>query len=112
MNGAAPAHAWDLHGSRLAVAGWKNEDPDRRLGLPGLRGGERRGAGWLGSPLAATCHPPRVRVQPCDPNPHPLTHRAQGFTKLGGNAIYLGPDTIDIGKREPTKDVARVLSRS
>ena len=35
----------------------------------------------------------------------------QGFFRLGGHAIYLGPDTIDIGKREATKDVARVLSR-
>lgn len=34
-----------------------------------------------------------------------------GFTKLGGNAVYLGPDTIQLGKREPTKDIARVLSR-
>lgn len=42
----------------------------------------------------------------------PCAHCTQGFTKLGGSAIYLGPDTIDIGKREPTKDVARVLSRS
>lgn len=34
-----------------------------------------------------------------------------GFTKLGGNAVYLGPDTIQFGKREPTKDIARVLCR-
>lgn len=34
-----------------------------------------------------------------------------GFFRLGGHAIYLGPDTIDIGKREATKDVARVLCR-
>ena len=36
----------------------------------------------------------------------------QGFYKLGGHAVYLGPDTIQIGKREATKDIARVLSRS
>lgn len=35
----------------------------------------------------------------------------QGFFKLGGHAIYLGPDTIQIGKREATKDIARVLCR-
>ncbi|KAK9909445.1 hypothetical protein WJX75_002367 [Coccomyxa subellipsoidea] len=34
-----------------------------------------------------------------------------GFFKLGGHAIYLGPDTIQIGKREATKDIARVLCR-
>lgn len=36
----------------------------------------------------------------------------QGFFRLGGHAIYLGPDTIQIGKREATKDIARVLCRS
>lgn len=35
----------------------------------------------------------------------------QGFFKLGGHAIYLGPDTISLGKREATKDIARVLCR-
>eukprot|EP00891_Asterochloris_glomerata_P000890 jgi/Astpho2/890/e_gw1.00016.159.1_t len=34
-----------------------------------------------------------------------------GFYKLGGHAIYLGPDTIQMGKREATKDIARVISR-
>lgn len=35
----------------------------------------------------------------------------QGFYKLGGHAIYLGPDTIEFGKREATKDIARVMAR-
>lgn len=35
----------------------------------------------------------------------------QGFYKLGGHAIYLGPDTIEFGKREATKDIARVIAR-
>ena len=35
----------------------------------------------------------------------------QGFYKLGGHAIYLGPDTIEFGKREVTKDIARVIAR-
>lgn len=39
------------------------------------------------------------------------TATVQGFFKLGGHAIYLGPDTISLGKREATKDIARVLSR-
>jgi len=34
-----------------------------------------------------------------------------GITELGGHAIYLGSYEIDLGKRESTKDVARVLSR-
>ena len=33
-----------------------------------------------------------------------------GFARMGGHAIFLGPNEIDIGKREPAKDVARVLS--
>ncbi|GFS46481.1 ornithine carbamoyltransferase [Actinidia rufa] len=34
-----------------------------------------------------------------------------GFVLLGGHALYLGPDDIQMGKREETRDVARVLSR-
>ncbi|KAI4336863.1 hypothetical protein L6164_015340 [Bauhinia variegata] len=34
-----------------------------------------------------------------------------GFTLVGGQAIYLGPDDIQMGKREEVRDVARVLSR-
>ncbi len=34
-----------------------------------------------------------------------------GFYRLGGHALYLTPQDIDIGKREAVKDVARVLSR-
>ncbi|MGE0085935.1 MAG: ornithine carbamoyltransferase [Desulfococcaceae bacterium] len=34
-----------------------------------------------------------------------------GFFRLGGHALYLGPQDIDMGKREPVKDIARVLSR-
>jgi ornithine carbamoyltransferase len=30
---------------------------------------------------------------------------------LGGHAIYLGPDTIQLGQREATKDIARVICR-
>jgi ornithine carbamoyltransferase len=34
-----------------------------------------------------------------------------GMLQLGGNAIYLGPNEIGIGKRETTEDIAIVLSR-
>ena len=34
-----------------------------------------------------------------------------GFFRLGGHALFLGPAEIDLGTREPAKDVARVLSR-
>lgn len=33
-----------------------------------------------------------------------------GFYRLGGHALYLGPSEIDLGKREPAKDLGRVLS--
>lgn len=34
-----------------------------------------------------------------------------GFYRLGGHALYLGPNDISIGKREAIKDIARVVAR-
>ena len=34
-----------------------------------------------------------------------------GFFRMGGHALYLGPDDIGIGKRESVADIARVISR-
>ncbi len=34
-----------------------------------------------------------------------------GFFRLGGHALYLGPNDIGIGKREAVKDIARVIGR-
>lgn len=33
-----------------------------------------------------------------------------GFTRLGGHAIFLSNETIGLGKREETRDIARVFS--
>ena len=34
-----------------------------------------------------------------------------GFFRLGGHALFLGPNDIGIGKRESVADIARVLSK-
>ena len=34
-----------------------------------------------------------------------------GFFRMGGHAVYLTPQDIDLGKREAVKDIARVFSR-
>ena len=34
-----------------------------------------------------------------------------GIVQLGGNSIYLAPDDISLGKREPTADIAKTLCR-
>ncbi|MCX7662090.1 MAG: ornithine carbamoyltransferase, partial [Candidatus Omnitrophica bacterium] len=34
-----------------------------------------------------------------------------GMFQLGGRSIYLGPEEVMLGKREPVKDIARTLSR-
>jgi ornithine carbamoyltransferase len=34
-----------------------------------------------------------------------------GFYRMGGHAVYLTPQDIEIGKREAVKDIARVISR-
>ncbi len=34
-----------------------------------------------------------------------------GFSQMGGNALYLSPSEIQVGKRESVYDVAKVLSR-
>lgn len=34
-----------------------------------------------------------------------------GVRQLGGGALYLGPEEVGLGKREPVADVARILTR-
>ncbi|EGD80423.1 ornithine carbamoyltransferase [Salpingoeca rosetta] len=58
---------------------------------------------WLqGRTMAMVFEKPSLRTH---------TSFQTGMHQLGGNAIYLGPEQIGLGKREPIKDVSRVLSR-
>jgi ornithine carbamoyltransferase len=34
-----------------------------------------------------------------------------GMTQLGGHAVFLGPDDVGLGGREPARDISRTLSR-
>ncbi|MFD1513832.1 ornithine carbamoyltransferase, partial [Halomarina rubra] len=34
-----------------------------------------------------------------------------GMTQLGGHAVFLGPEDVGLGGREPAKDISRTLSR-
>jgi hypothetical protein len=54
----------------------------------------------------------------CSPKNHQVGHHGiiqmaymQGFFRMGGHALYLDPSTIQLGKREATKDIARVISK-
>ena len=57
--------------------------------------------------------PLKITASPwCLPS-HPLEHGyllKPVFTDWEGHALFLGPSDVDIGNREPVKDVARVLS--
>jgi len=61
----------------------------------------RRGGAAL-APLAR----PRPLLRP------PLPSPAQGFTSLGGHALYLGPNDIQLGQREETRCVMQRRSPS
>jgi len=67
-----------------------------------LKSGERTFLPFKGKTMAMIFAKPSMRTR---------VSFETGFSLLGGHAIYLGPDDIQMGKREETRDVARVLSR-
>lgn len=66
-----------------------------------LKSGDRSFQPFKGKTMAMIFAKPSMRTR--------VSFEA-GFSLLGGHAIYLGPDDIQMGKREETRDVARVLS--
>lgn len=66
-----------------------------------LKSGERTYLPFKGKTMAMIFAKPSMRTR---------VSFESGFSLLGGHAIYLGPDDIQMGKREETRDVARVLS--
>lgn len=67
-----------------------------------LKSGEKTYLPFKGKTMAMIFAKPSMRTR--------VSFEA-GFFRLGGHAIYLGPNDIQMGKREETRDVARVLSR-
>lgn len=67
-----------------------------------IKSGERTYLPFKGKTMAMIFAKPSMRTR---------VSFETGFHLLGGHAIYLGPDDIQMGKREETRDVARVLSR-
>ncbi|MFB6167928.1 MAG: ornithine carbamoyltransferase [Haloferacaceae archaeon] len=45
------------------------------------------------------------------PSTRTRTSFETGMTQLGGHAVFLGPDDVGIGGREPVRDIARALGR-
>lgn len=67
-----------------------------------LKSGERTFLPFKGKTMAMIFAKPSMRTR---------VSFETGFFLLGGHALYLGPDDIQMGKREETRDVARVLCR-
>ncbi|CAN4093883.1 unnamed protein product [Withania somnifera] len=67
-----------------------------------LKSGERTYLPFKGKTMAMIFAKPSMRTR---------VSFETGFYLLGGHTIYLGPDDIQMGKKEETRDIARVLSR-
>ncbi|KAK4365138.1 hypothetical protein RND71_016496 [Anisodus tanguticus] len=67
-----------------------------------IKSGERTYLPFKGKSMAMIFAKPSMRTR---------VSFETGFYLLGGHAIYLGPDDIQMGKREETSDIVRVLSR-
>lgn len=68
-----------------------------------LKSGAEKGAGRLkGKTIALIFQKPSNRTR---------VSFEVGMYQLGGNCLYLGPEEINLGKRESTADVAKTLSR-
>jgi ornithine carbamoyltransferase len=71
------------------------------------RGAELKAGGRVGGPLAG--HTLAMIFE--KPSTRTRVSFETGMTRLGGHAIFLGPDDIHLGHGEPIKDTARAVSR-
>ncbi|MEJ2608409.1 MAG: ornithine carbamoyltransferase [Anaerolineales bacterium] len=89
----------------LAISDCTSEELNRLLVLAVRLKKERRDGGnkpvLAGKNLAMVCQKPRLRTR---------VSFEMGMRHLGGDALYLSPDEIGLGKREAIRDVSRVLS--
>ena len=79
--------------------------PEELAGVLDLALGIKRdgsGPSLAGQTLALVFQKPSLRTR---------TSFEVAMRRLGGSALYLSPDEVQLGKRELAKDVARVLSR-
>ncbi|KAJ7965324.1 ornithine carbamoyltransferase, chloroplastic [Quillaja saponaria] len=67
-----------------------------------LKSGERSFLPFKGKTMAMIFAKPSMRTR---------VSFEKSFSLLGGHAIYLGPDDIQMDKQEETRDIAHVLSR-
>jgi ornithine carbamoyltransferase len=89
----------------LAISDCTSEELQGLLGLAVRLKKERREGGnkpvLAGKNLAMVFQKPSLRTR---------VSFEMGMRHLGGNALYLSPDEIGLGKREAIRDVSRVLS--
>lgn len=86
----------------LSVADLSPEDIERLINRA-LEGKQQKTSAFLsGEVFALVFEKPSLRTR---------VSFEVAIHRLGGYALYLSPDEIGLGKREPVSDVARVLSR-